>query len=70
MTQQIDVNKVLQVLVSGLEIAQKRGIYSFQESANINSALVALKTLTEQQNKKQTSKPKLQTINENGVEEI
>lgn len=49
MNKQVDINKLIQVLVNNLELAQKRGKYTFKESANIYYAFDLLKKINEKQ---------------------
>jgi hypothetical protein len=62
-----NINDALNVLVQGVGIAQKRGVYSFEESHLIFESINFIKTLQQQQMKQ---KQQMNTIKEDEVLEI
>jgi len=56
--------QALQLLVDGVQVAQKRGAYSLEESAMLFKGISFLKTQAEQSQKQAESKQKLEKIEE------
>jgi hypothetical protein len=54
--QVLDLNSALNILIQGVQIGQKAGIYNFQDSASIYQAIYSIQTIakkTEEKQKKQ-----------------
>jgi len=49
----LDLNSALNVLIQGVQIAQKAGIYNFQDSASIYQAIYSIQTLAKRSEEKQ-----------------
>jgi hypothetical protein len=49
----LDLNSALNVLIQGVQIAQKAGIYNFQDSASIYQAIYSIQTLAKRSDEKQ-----------------
>lgn len=44
----LDLNTSLNILIQGVQIAQKQGIYNFQDSASIYQAIYSIQQLAKQ----------------------
>jgi hypothetical protein len=49
----LDLNSSLNILIQGVQIAQKAGIYNFQDSASIYQAIYSIQTLAKRSEQKQ-----------------
>lgn len=58
----IDLNSALNILIQGVQIAQKAGIYNFQDSASIYQAIHSIQTLAKKSEEKQASSQEPKSI--------
>jgi hypothetical protein len=49
----LDLNNSLNILIQGVQIAQKAGIYNFQDAASIYQAIYSIQTLAKKSEQKQ-----------------
>lgn len=49
----LDLNSALNILIQGVQMGQKAGIYNFQDSASIYQAIYSIQTIAKQTEERQ-----------------
>jgi len=68
----LDLNTSLNILIQGVQIAQKAGLYNFQDSASIYQAIYSIQKLaqqSEERQKKQQAAAKAQQVTVSQVDQ-
>jgi hypothetical protein len=58
----LDLNSALNILIQGVQIAQKAGIYNFQDSASIYQAIYSIQTLAKKSEERQKQSAAAPTV--------